>query len=106
MAAAAPEETAVLVDRFRKLVPQLPTTYCRRRLVDLELLRKDLANDKSFVCKQLSQEERDGLLRERAAMAFACLFKPDAAPTAPYLYNPKSFAQGEGGPYERAGAMA
>eukprot|EP00353_Schmidingerella_taraikaensis_P011056 CAMPEP_0185582926 /NCGR_PEP_ID=MMETSP0434-20130131/21217_1 /TAXON_ID=626734 ORGANISM="Favella taraikaensis, Strain Fe Narragansett Bay" /NCGR_SAMPLE_ID=MMETSP0434 /ASSEMBLY_ACC=CAM_ASM_000379 /LENGTH=80 /DNA_ID=CAMNT_0028201891 /DNA_START=23 /DNA_END=265 /DNA_ORIENTATION=+ len=62
----------------------LPSQRCFRRFMDLELLKTDLADDKSLINKKLTPEERAAVLKEKNLLAWGCVYtKPSSAP---YLY--------------------
>lgn len=77
---------------------QLPSVRCRRRILDFEFLKADLADAKSLIAKKLTQEEKDWVLAERGALAWKCVHQEET--NAPYLYNfaDKSFEFRRGKP--------
>lgn len=98
-------ETALLVEKFRSFIPQLPTSHCRAYLADLAMFQADLKDGKSFVNKHLSAAEKDAVLHEKQLVLSQCVigFKDTAVP---HLYTPNKQKGTYGGVYERIANLA
>lgn len=97
--------TASIMEKFLKHAHELPSSYCRRRFLDLQFLRMDAEDPKSVVARKLTPAERKGLLAERAQLLFKCIASPDSPPAAPFLYEPKEAPEFTGGVVERQRAL-
>jgi hypothetical protein len=97
--------TAQLQEKVRAHVHELPSSYCRRRFLDLALFKREMETPGSLVASRLSPVEQRGVLAERTYLLMKCIVTPEAPPTAAYLYEPKEAAAFTGGTVERQRAL-
>jgi hypothetical protein len=97
--------TAELQEKVRAHVHELPSSYCRRRFLDLALFKRDMETPGSTVASRLSAVEQRGVLAERTYLLMKCIVSPEAPPTAAYLYEPKEAVAFTGGTVERQRAL-
>lgn len=77
----------------------------RRRFLDVQFFKMDMADPKSKVARKLTATEQAAVLAERSKLLAACILSPASPPKAAFLYNPKEAAAMTGGPAERARAL-
>jgi len=76
-----------------------------RRFLDIQFLKRDIADPKSKVARKLTAVEQNFVLQERMSMFKKCVASPGKPIDAPFLYKPKEAASMTGGTVERQRAV-
>lgn len=102
---AAADSTFSLVQRFRQHVHELPSSYCRRRFLDLKLFEHDLADPSSFVSRNVGEADAKKIYSDRYSLLIRCIADPAGKIKTPFLYKAKDADAFTGGPVERTRAL-
>jgi len=102
---ASADSTFGLVQRFRQHVHELPSSYCRRRFLDLKMFESDIRDTTSFVSKNVSDKDQQKIYSDRYSLLIRCIADPAGKIKTPFLYKAKDADAFTGGPVERTRAL-